>query len=39
MPNSHRRRDSAVELSCVGGVNVPVGSRDSVYNIPVLLRY
>ena len=28
----HRRRDSAVELSRVGGVNAPVGSRDPVYN-------
>jgi len=33
-PNTHRRRrrDSAVELSHVGGVNAPVGSRDPVYN-------
>jgi len=32
--NTHRRRrrDSAVELSRVGGVNAPVGSRDPVYN-------
>jgi len=29
----HRRRDSTVELSRVGGVNAPVGSRDPV--IPV----
>ena len=37
MPNTHRRRDSsqsAVELSRVGGVNAPVGSRDPVYNFP-----
>ena len=27
-----RRRDSTVELSRVGGVNAPVGSRDPVYN-------
>jgi len=35
MPNTHRRRrrDSTVELSRVGGVNAPVGSRDPVYNI------
>ena len=34
MPNTHRRRrrDSTVELSRVGGVNAPVGSRDPVYN-------
>jgi len=34
MPNTHcrRRRDSAVELSRVGGVDAPVGSRDPVYN-------
>jgi len=34
MPNTHRRRrrDSTVELSRVGGVNAPVGSRDQVYN-------
>jgi len=33
-PNTHRRRrhDSTVELSRVGGVNAPVGSRDPVYN-------
>ena len=33
-PNTHRRRrrDLTVELSCVGGVNAPVGSRDPVYN-------
>jgi len=33
-PNTHRRRrrDSAVELSRVGGVNALVGSRDPVYN-------
>ena len=33
--NTHRRyrRDSTVELSRVGGVNAPVGSRDSVYTI------
>jgi len=27
-----RRRDSTVELSCVGGVYIPVGCRDPVYN-------
>ena len=32
MPNTHRRRVSTVELSRVGGVNAPVGSRDPVYN-------
>jgi len=34
MPSTHRRRrrDSIVELSRVGGVNAPVGSRDPVYN-------
>ena len=32
MPNTHRRRDSTVELSLVGGVNALVGSRDPVYN-------
>jgi len=32
MPITHRRRNSAVELSRVGGVNAPVGSRDPVYN-------
>jgi len=39
-PNTHRRprRESAVELSCVGGVNAPVGSRDPVYIIVELLR-
>ena len=37
MSNTHRRRDSAVELSCVDGVNAPVGSGDPVYN--VLLSY
>jgi len=33
-PNTHRRRrrNSAVELSCVGGVNASVVSRDPVYN-------
>jgi len=31
MPNTHRRRDSAVELSRVGAVNTPVGSRDPVH--------
>ena len=32
--NTHRRRrdSSVVELSRVGGVNAPVGSRDPVYN-------
>ena len=32
--NTHRRRrrHSTVELSRVGGVNAPVGSRDPVYN-------
>jgi len=25
MPNTHRRQDSTVELSRVGGVNAPVG--------------
>jgi len=29
---SHRRRDSTVELSRVGGVNASVGSCDPVYN-------
>jgi len=35
MPNTHRRRrgDSTVELSRIGGVNAPVGSRDPVYNL------
>jgi len=28
-----RRRDSTVELSCVGGGNAPVGSRFPVYYI------
>jgi len=32
MANTHRRRDSTVELTRVGGVNAPVGSRDPVYN-------
>ena len=34
IPSTHRRRrrDSTVELNCVGGVNAPVGSRDPVYN-------
>ena len=34
MPNTHRRRlrNSAVELSRVGGMNAPVGSRDPVFN-------
>ena len=27
-----RRRNSTVEMSRVGGVNAPVGSRDPVYN-------
>jgi len=29
-PNSytHRRRNSTVELSCVGGVDAPVANRD-----------
>jgi len=31
MPNTHRRRDSSVELSRVGSVNAPFGSRDRVY--------
>jgi len=33
-PNTHRRRrrDSTVELSRVGGVNAPVGSRDPVHD-------
>jgi len=33
-PNTQRRRrrDLTVELSRVGGVNAPVGSRDPVYN-------
>ena len=31
-PITYRRRDSTVELSRVGGVNAPVGSRDPVYN-------
>ena len=31
-PNTHRRRDSTVELSRVGGVNAPVDSRGPVYN-------
>jgi len=33
-PNTHRRRrhDSTVELSRVGGLNAPVGSRDPVHN-------
>jgi len=33
-PNTHRRRrrDATIELSRVGGVNAPVGSRDPVYN-------
>jgi len=30
--STQRRRDSAVELSRVGGVNTPVGSRDQVYS-------
>jgi len=33
MPNTHRRRDSTVEFSRVGGVNAPVDSRDPVYII------
>ena len=40
-PKTHRRRrrDSAVELSRVGGVNAPVGSRDPSLQYPVeLLR-
>ena len=32
MPDTHRRRDSTVELSHVGGVNASVGSRDPIYN-------
>ena len=34
MPNTHRRhrRDTTVELSCVGGMYAPVGCRDPVYN-------
>jgi len=34
IPNTHRRRrrNSTVELSCVGGVYAPVGCRDPVYN-------
>ena len=36
MPNTHRRRrrrrDSTVELSRVGAMNTPVGSRGPVYN-------
>ena len=34
IPNTHRRRrrDSAVELSCVGGVYTPVGCSDPVDN-------
>ena len=32
MPNTHRRRDSAVQLSRVGGVNAPVGSPGPVHN-------
>jgi len=32
-PNTQRRRDSVVELSRVGGVNAPIGSRDPVYKI------
>jgi len=43
MPNTHRRRrrDSTVELSRVGGVNAPVGSRDSWPSLQfsVLLSY
>jgi len=31
-PSTHRRRDSTVELSSVGRVNAPVGTRDPVYN-------
>jgi len=33
-PNTHRRRrrDSTVELSCVGGVYALVGCRDPIYN-------
>jgi len=31
-PNTHRRRDSTVELRSVGGVDAPVGSCDPVYN-------
>jgi len=33
-PNTHRRRDETVELSRVGGVNAPVGSRDPHHNFP-----
>jgi len=32
LPNTHRRRDSTVDLSRVGSVNAPVGSHDPVYN-------
>jgi len=32
VPNTHRRRDSTVELRRVGGVNAPVGSRELVAN-------
>jgi len=34
IPNTHRRRrrNSTVELSCVGGVYAAVGCRDPVYN-------
>ena len=34
MSNTHRRRrrDETVELRRVGGVSIPVGSRDPVYN-------
>ena len=31
-PSAHRRRDSIVELSLIGGVNTLVGSCDPVYN-------
>jgi len=38
-PNTHRRRrrDATVELSRVGGVNAPVGSRDPVYNSAAIM--
>ena len=32
LPNTHRRRDATVELSRVGGVYAPAGSRGPVYN-------
>ena len=38
--NTHRRRrrDSTVELSRVGGVNAPVGSRNPVYKITCAVK-